>query len=209
MSEAVITAPLTVTESALGVVLEVRASEPDPANTALRVAITGSNMTEFSYALDLVSLDEAADDDLVYTQGDHGELSVIVPADSAESLNGASLDVPSTGQGLVIKNPNTPDPLAGLDLQLEGDLATQAQMVLEQAVNPALASHGGFATLVGVDGNNVVVTMGGGCQGCASSTATLKQGVEQSIRARVPGVVEILDTTDHAAGTNPYYSPAY
>ena len=44
--------------------------------------------------------------------------------------------------------------------------------------------------------------------GCASSTATLKQGVEQSIRARVEGVVEILDTTDHAAGSNPYYAPS-
>ena len=50
-------------------------------------------MTEFAYALDLVPLADAADDDLVYTQGEHGELSVIVPLDSAESLNGASLDV--------------------------------------------------------------------------------------------------------------------
>lgn len=206
MSEAVITAPLTVSEDALGVVLEVRASEPDPVNTALRVAITGANMTEFSYALDLVSLDEAADDDLVYTQGEQGELSVIVPLDSAESLNGASLDVPASGQGLVIKNPNTPDPLAGLDLKLEGDLATQAQMVLEQAVNPALASHGGFATLVGVDGSNVVVTMGGGCQGCAASAMTLREGITKMLKDAIPEIDEVIDATDHTAGENPFYT---
>ena len=206
MSEAVITAPLTVSEAALGVVLEVRASEPDPATTALRVAITGANMTEFAYALDLVPLADAADDDLVYTQGEHGELSVIVPLDSAESLNGASLDVPSTGQGLVIKNPNTPDPLAGLDLKLEGDLATQAQMVLEQAVNPALASHGGFATLVGVDGSNVVVTMGGGCQGCAASAMTLREGITKMLKDAIPEIGEVIDATDHTAGDNPFYT---
>ncbi len=206
MSEAVITAPLTVSEDALAVVLEVRASEPDPANTALRVAITGANMTEFAYALDLVPLDDAADDDLVYTQGEHGELSVIVPLDSAESLDGASLDVPSTGQGLVIKNPNTPDPLAGLDLKLEGDLATQAQMVLEQAVNPALASHGGFATLVGVDGSNVVVTMGGGCQGCAASAMTLREGISKMLKDAIPEIDEVIDATDHTAGENPFYT---
>lgn len=206
MSEAVITTPLTVSEDALGVVLEVRASEPDPANTALRVAITGANMTEFAYALDLVPLGDAAEDDLVYTQGEHGELSVIVPLDSAESLNGASLDVPSTGQGLVIKNPNTPDPLAGLDLKLEGDLATQAQMVLEQAVNPALASHGGFATLVGVDGSNVVVTMGGGCQGCAASAMTLREGITKMLKDAIPEIDEVIDATDHTAGENPFYT---
>ncbi len=206
MTEAVVTTPLTVSEAALAVVLEVRASEPDPVNTALRVAITGANMTEFSYALDLVSLDEAADDDLVYHQGDHDELTVIVPADSATSLAGASLDVPSTGQGLVIKNPNQPDPLEGLDLKLEGDLATQAQMVLEQAVNPALASHGGFATLVGVDGNNVVVTMGGGCQGCAASAMTLREGITKMLKDAIPEIDEVIDATDHTAGENPFYT---
>ncbi|MAG58296.1 MAG: NifU family protein [Planctomycetes bacterium] len=83
------------------------------------------------------------------------------------------------------------------------------QTILDADINPAIASHGGVITLLDVQNGVVYVRMGGGCQGCASSTATLKQGVEQSIRDRVPGVVEILDTTDHAAGSNPYYSPAY
>ena len=83
----------------------------------------------------------------------------------------------------------------------------QIQSILEAEINPAIASHGGVITLLDVKNGVVYVKMGGGCQGCASSTATLKQGVEQTIRARVEGVVEILDTTDHAAGSNPYYAP--
>lgn len=93
----------------------------------------------------------------------------------------------------------------------QGDerMREEIQVILDAEINPAIASHGGVITLLDVQNGIVYVKMGGGCQGCASSTATLKQGVEQSIRARVPGVVEILDTTDHAAGSNPYYSPSY
>ena len=84
----------------------------------------------------------------------------------------------------------------------------EIEKILDAEINPAIASHGGVISLLDVQNGIVYVKMGGGCQGCASSTATLKQGVEQSIRARVEGVVEILDTTDHAAGTNPYYAPS-
>jgi Fe-S cluster biogenesis protein NfuA len=82
----------------------------------------------------------------------------------------------------------------------------QIETILDREINPAIASHGGVISLLDVQQGVVYVKMGGGCQGCASSTATLKQGVEQTIRARVPGVVQILDTTDHAAGMNPYYA---
>lgn len=84
----------------------------------------------------------------------------------------------------------------------------EIQQILDAEVNPAIASHGGVISLLDVQNGIVYVKMGGGCQGCASSTATLKQGVEQAIRARVEGIVEILDTTDHAAGSNPYYAPS-
>jgi len=79
--------------------------------------------------------------------------------------------------------------------------------LLEQSINPSLASHGGFATLVGVDDkNNVYVTMGGGCQGCSASAATLKEGIQRSIKEQIPEVVEVIDATDHASGENPFYS---
>ena len=99
--------------------------------------------------------------------------------------------------------------LANTDGSAAERIRKQIEAVLESEINPAIASHGGVITILDVQNGVVYVKMGGGCQGCASSTATLKQGVEQAIRAHVPDVVEILDTTDHAAGTNPYYSPSF
>jgi Fe/S biogenesis protein NfuA len=201
-------APLTVSETALATVLEVRAGEDDPAGTALRVAITGSNMTDFVYALDLVAVAEAGDGDTVYAQGGHDELTVIVPADSVERMTGATLDVPSNGAagGLVIRNPNTPDPLAGLDLDLTGELPEKVQSVLDQAINPALASHGGFAQLVGIEDTRVFVTMGGGCQGCAASAMTLRDGIKSMLMDALPELTDVIDATDHSAGENPFYT---
>ena len=200
--------PLTVSDLAFATVLDVRASEDDPAGTALRVAITGSNMTDYVYALDLVAVAEAADDDVVYHQGEHDELTVIVPRASVDNMVGATLDVPANSEsgGLVIRNPNTPDPLAGLDLDLTGELPEKVQAVLEQAINPALASHGGFARLVGVEDTKVFVTMGGGCQGCAASAMTLKDGIRTMLMDSLPEISDVIDATDHSAGENPFYT---
>ncbi len=87
----------------------------------------------------------------------------------------------------------------------EADMADVIEQLLEQHINPALASHGGFVSLVKVEDRNVFIEMGGGCQGCAASQMTMKQGVESAIREVCPQVGEVIDVTDHAAGTNPYY----
>jgi Fe-S cluster biogenesis protein NfuA len=60
-------------------------------------------------------------------------------------------------------------------------------------------------TLLGVTGNTIRIHMGGGCQGCAASTVTLKEGIHKAFRQAVPQIGAILDETDHSAGTNPYY----
>lgn len=85
------------------------------------------------------------------------------------------------------------------------DIAAIVEQLLETHINPALASHGGFVRLVNVENQNVHIEMGGGCQGCAASKMTMKNGVENAIREVCPQVGEIIDVTDHAAGTNPYY----
>jgi Fe/S biogenesis protein NfuA len=200
--------PLTVTDEALATVLDVRAGEDDPGGTALRVEITGATMTDFRYALDLVPVGEHADGDAVYHQGSHDELTMIVPASSVERMRGAVLDVPSNeaAGGLVIRNPNTPDPLDGLDIDLSGELPQRVQAVLDQAINPALASHGGYATLVNIEETTVFVTMGGGCQGCAASAMTLRDGIRSMLMGAIPEITEVVDATDHEAGENPFYS---
>ena len=84
----------------------------------------------------------------------------------------------------------------------------RVQEVLDTRINPAVAAHGGHVGLIDVNENVVYLQLGGGCQGCGMADVTLKQGIEVEIRAAVPEVGEILDTTDHAAGRNPYYTPS-
>ncbi len=89
----------------------------------------------------------------------------------------------------------------------EADIRTKVQGLLEREINPALGMHGGWVELIDVRKNSVYLRLGGGCQGCGAADVTLKQGIEKSIREKIPEVGEVLDTTDHAAGRNPYYQP--
>jgi Fe-S cluster biogenesis protein NfuA len=86
------------------------------------------------------------------------------------------------------------------------DIEPLVQRLFDEYVNPALASHGGFARVVKVEDRDVHVEMGGGCQGCAASQATLRHGIETAIRQVAPQVRQVIDVTDHAAGTNPFYT---
>jgi Fe-S cluster biogenesis protein NfuA len=88
------------------------------------------------------------------------------------------------------------------------EIRRRVQQVLDTIINPAVAAHGGVVTLLDVANNAVFLEFGGGCQGCGMVSVTLKYGVERTIREEVPEVGEILDTTDHAAGRNPYYAPS-
>ncbi|MDH3197956.1 MAG: NifU family protein [Candidatus Krumholzibacteria bacterium] len=93
--------------------------------------------------------------------------------------------------------------------QLPADeIRRRVQGVLETVINPAVAAHGGMVNLLDVANNTVYLEFGGGCQGCGMINVTLKYGVERAIREEVPEVGDILDTTDHAAGNNPYYAPS-
>ncbi len=72
-------------------------------------------------------------------------------------------------------------------------------------VSPQLASHGGFIELVEITKNNaVVLNFSGGCQGCSSVAATLKNGVETQLKAHFPEVSGVIDSTDHSYKENAY-----
>lgn len=197
---------IEVTPRALEKVLEIRGGEPDPETLGLRIEVTGAVGVDYQYDLSLEPLAEVPEGDSVV---EAGGLAVIVPAGSVDKLRGATLDLPSSpGQGgLVIRNPNRPNPLAGLDLELTGTTAEKVQSLLEQSINPSLAAHGGYATLVGVkeETMDVYLTMGGGCQGCSMSRMTLTHGIRQAIKDAIPEVNEVLDVTDHTQGDNPFY----
>jgi NFU1 iron-sulfur cluster scaffold homolog, mitochondrial len=88
----------------------------------------------------------------------------------------------------------------------EEKLRAAVERILLTQINPAVASHGGAISLLDVHGRTIFLQMSGGCQGCASASVTLRQGVEQALREQIQQVGDIVDVSDHAAGTNPYYA---
>ena len=101
----------------------------------------------------------------------------------------------------VLLDADQPLPKPGL----ETDDGKAIQALIDEKVNPMVASHGGQITLVDVQDDTVFIRMGGGCQGCGMADVTLKQGVTRQIQALVPKITNVLDVTDHAGGANPYH----
>jgi Fe-S cluster biogenesis protein NfuA len=87
----------------------------------------------------------------------------------------------------------------------DAELTTAIQELLDKEVNRSIANHGGKISIVDVRQRKLFITMSGGCQGCASSQVTLRQGFEVMLKRVAPEIEEIVDATDHAAGKRPFY----
>jgi Fe-S cluster biogenesis protein NfuA len=90
----------------------------------------------------------------------------------------------------------------------DAELGVAVQELLDKEVNRSIANHGGKISIVDVRQGKLFITMSGGCQGCASSQMTLRQGFEVMVKRVAPEIVEIVDATDHAAGKQPFYQRA-
>lgn len=181
------------TETARERVLRFLETQRGQGVTALRVAGTKSEQK-----LWLVKPDDRRDDDAMLEMGG---FEVFVDPMSQKQLSGATVDfvddVMQSGFRLFWPSPKWDDPVA-----------QRVQDVLDREINPGVASHGGMVTLEGVKGDAAIVRLGGGCQGCGAADITLKSGIEQAILAAIPEIKRVLDVTDHASGTNPYYAPS-
>ena len=197
---------ISVTDAARDVVTGARADELDAASLALWLEVNVKPGGDFGYDMYFQPRNEAGASDAIVALTD--DLDVVIPSSSVDKLRGATLDI--ANGGMVLLNPNEPQkaPVASATPagNLEGPIAARVLQVIETQVNPSIASHGGFCTLVSVDNSTAFITMGGGCQGCASSKATLRQGIEVAIKQNVPEIQFVVDVTDHQAGANPYYS---
>jgi Fe/S biogenesis protein NfuA len=98
--------------------------------------------------------------------------------------------------------------MSGPPPDLSGDVAQRVIQVLDAQVNPSIAAHGGRADLIAVEDGAAYLRLIGGCAGCGMAAVTLSQGIEVAIKKSVPEIVRIIDVTDHASGTNPYYEAA-
>jgi len=130
-----------------------------------------------------------------------GEFQVLVSKEGIPYLEGTEVDLNDEGE-LEAFNPSMSI------TEISGSVEEQIRHVLDEEVNPMVASHGGVVSLLEVKDQNAYLEFGGGCQGCGMIDVTLKQGVEVMIKAQIPEIEAIYDVTDHAEGTNPYYQPS-
>ena len=184
-----------ITEKAKEKLNEVIRQQENPIY-ALRVAIGGRGPQGFLYQLGFVSAENHKEDD---TEIDIDGIKVLIDADSFPNITGSTMDYEedSYQSGFTIDNPN---PL------WQDPLSLKVQSVLDERVNPALASHGGFVSLAEVKDNVAYVSMGGGCQGCGMASVTLNDGIMVMIKDAVPEIKDIVDVPNHALGKNPFYT---
>ena len=74
----------------------------------------------------------------------------------------------------------------------DADIIDQIKDLIETRVRPAVANDGGDILYRGFDRGRVYLQMQGACSGCPSSSATLKNGIEQLLKHYVPEVTEVL-----------------
>jgi Fe/S biogenesis protein NfuA len=168
---------------------------------ALRIRVEEGRPLAPNFELTLVSADELDPADRRF---DGGGFPVVVDPASAEKLEGAVVDfVERVNESGFEVRPQRP---ATSRTEATGEMADKVRSILNDRINPAVASHGGAIELVDVQGTEVFIEMTGGCQGCAMSRMTLKQGVERMIRDALPEVTAVHDATDHTSGANPYFT---
>ena len=203
----------TVRDAMAETASDASAEEAEASRMALWLEVRGVQEGVFLYDLYFQTVSDADEGDSRQTQDG---LEIVVPAGSIERLRGARLEWSEDGGGgLVLVNPNSPTPeerAPGVpaDVLAKGTgsaLALRVAAVLEQEVNPSIASHGGRADLVALDDDEgtAYLRLSGGCQGCAMSQMTLRQGIETALLEEVPELTRVIDVTDHGGGENPYY----
>ena len=133
------------------------------------------------------------------------EFTLFVENKSVAALKDATIDYVEDefGGQLSVKAPY----IKGSQPADDAPLFDRINFVIGNEINPNLASHGGFVTLLEIqEGGKVILRFGGGCHGCGMVGVTLKSGIEQTLKDKFPEVTAIYDVTDHETGDNPYYS---
>ncbi len=134
---------------------------------------------------------------------DCGEFTLYVDGASMRFLEGAQVDyrTEATGGQLTIRAPK----IKGAEPAAGAPIAERVQYLIDAEINPMLAAHRGHVALESVSADGyVALRFGGGCQGCGMADVTLKQGIEKTLRERIPEIRGIGDATDHDKGAAPY-----
>lgn len=188
---------LQITESAEQKIATLIEQNDQPI-AGLRVAAQARSPFKVDYRLAFMAEDQVQEE---LTQQSFNSFEVYMDTDSVPLLDEATIDYVegAMGSGFKIDSPNK------VPEELRGTVAEKVLAVVEEQVNPMVASHGGHVVLMDVKDSVVFVELGGGCKGCGMARVTLKDGIEKMIKDAIPEIKEVLDVTDHAGGENPYY----
>jgi cystathionine gamma-synthase len=143
---------------------------------------------------------------------DHGIVGDAASVPSTDAFDALRRTVVARGGDLVrrdehivaVGSPGAVEPLRG-ELDLPAVAATTAGGVIDEVLNPMVATHDGRIELVDDTDGIIRIRLHGGCQGCALAQVTVRQGIEAVLRRHVPGVVAVIDDTDHASGQRPHF----
>lgn len=191
---------VTVTDSARDYLAEL-INKQDVEGMGVRIFVTQPGTKHAETCLAYCPPNEVVPTD---EQLDLDKFTLYLDQNSVPFLEEAHVDYAKDQMGgqLTIKAPNAKVP----NIDEDAPLPDRVNYVLASEINPGLASHGGDVQLVEIVEESVaVLRFGGGCQGCSAVSLTLKQGVESTLKERVPEISAVRDVTDHSYKENAYY----
>ncbi|MFQ5754400.1 MAG: NifU family protein [bacterium] len=190
---------LTITENAINRFQSIIEEEHRQGQGIRVIAKRGLSPFSVDYGLTFVEPGQEHPADKIIEQDG---LKFLMDPQSAPLLEDAIVDFVHglNETGFKISNPKMAAPP-----KPSGPLAEKVEQIINSRINPAIARHGGFVSLVDVKDDVAILQFGGGCQGCGMVDVTLKQGVEVMIKEAIPEIKDVMDVTDHADGKNPYY----
>ncbi len=194
-------ASLTITEGAEEYLLELLEKQESP-GIGVRIFVEKPGTPNAECCMAYCAKGEQEEDDCLKQCS---EFAAWIEGKSLPYLEDAVIDYSKDRMGgqLTFKAPKSKVPNLGPDASLE----ERINHILMAEINPGLASHGGFVSLLELadEGRTAVLQFGGGCQGCSAVDMTLKQGVEKVLLEQIPGLEKVVDSTDHSVRENAYF----
>mgnify|MGYP002835445280 FL=1 len=77
--------------------------------------------------------------------------------------------------------------------------------IIKRQIQPSVEMHGGVVTLEKYEDGVATMFMSGACSGCASSSYTLQQGIQQMLQYYIPEIKGVEKIEDPNSTVDPYY----
>ncbi|QIQ22371.1 Fe-S biogenesis protein NfuA [Zophobihabitans entericus] len=190
---------ITITEPAQAHFKKLLANQPE--GTQIRVFVINPGTPSAECGVSYCPPDSIEEKDI---EQKFDDFSAYIDEISAPFLEEAFIDfvTDELGSQLTLKSPNAKMRKVADD----APLIDKIQYILQSTINPQLAGHGGYATLMEItDDNYVVLQFGGGCNGCSMIDVTLKEGIEKELMKEFPEIAGVKDFTEHQRGEHSYY----